>query len=61
MVVLLLAVLEYYALKCYQGKDLPLLSVLASVVASMSFFYMLDQALGAVLSEDPRLYMTSKT
>ena len=40
--------LEYYALKCYQGKDLPLLSVLVSVVVSMLFFYMLDQALHCI-------------
>ena len=61
MVVLLLAVLKFYALKCYQGKDLPLLLVLASFVASMLFYYRSDQAFGAVLNEDPELYMTSKT
>ena len=61
MVVFLLAVVKSYAIRCYQGKDLPLLLVLASVVASMLFSYMSDQALGAVLSENPELYMTSKT
>ena len=60
MVVFLLAVAKSYAIRCYQGKDLPLLLVLASFVASMLFYYRSDQAFGAVLNEDPDLYRTSK-
>ena len=52
---------EYYALTCYQGKDLSLLSGLTSIITSVWFCYMLDQALGAVLNEDSKLCMTSNT